>query len=420
MIDFTKLISENQEIINRLYHLSEKQFQPHKPQNNNYTCFSNGSGRFRLEFRKVQLKGRVIGFRHVEVCFSPHYIFNDDLHNGNDFSPLDCIKTINEVYLMLQISNEELEEFRVTGIEFGVNIQTAVKIEDLVAGFTYFKMRRFKVPDLINPHSKISDTTNYKLFKVYGKGLQFSDFPEYGIDLRTVRLEIKSKQAKNILRYGIRGAKDLLNIEIYGTLSDELLKELDFVFIANLFPDFSKLNGEEVRFIQNANKSDFIKGMCRVEFARFKKKYYKTLGSKNNLHLQIKMKIIDKLYSFQTVTFSTEKTVINKIVFERGINQLSMIKVENATTNPTSLEILVQEHDHYLPLVAMKNSLQTHLQKYADIENKYQNDLLGHRPFKEQTSYIASDIGNLANHTVDNFRRFKERNYTTNQIQSNF
>ncbi len=305
MIDFTKLLCDNQHVVQRLYTYCTANLQPHKPQNRFYTCFSNGSALFRLEFRNVSSAGKIIGYRHVEICFSPHYIYNNFHHNGNDLTPNDCIKTINQVFAKLWLKSSELEMFRVVGIEFGVNIQLENKIEDVIAGFKYFKTKPFMTPHKSFSYFKTSNTTGYKVFKVYAKGLQFYNNPEYGINRNTLRLEIKSKQAKNISKYGIYTARDFLDKITYAKLYQELLNELDYILIVNSPTELSGHTADEQKLIANMNDDSFIRQLSRVKFARMKEKYYKTLGSQNNLHLKIKGLLIDKIFSYQHVTFST-------------------------------------------------------------------------------------------------------------------
>ncbi len=306
MIDFTKLLCDNQHVVQRLYTYCKANLQPHKPQTSYYTCFSNGSALFRLEFRNVFSAGKIIGYRHVELCFSPHYIYNNFQHNGNDLHPSDCIETINKVFAELRLRSSDLEMFRVVGIEFGINIQLENKVENVIAGFKYFKTKPFTTPHNSLPFFKTSNTTGYKVFKVYAKGLQYYNNPEYGIDRNTLRLEIKSKQAKKISKYAIYTAKNLLDKTIYAKLYQELLNELDYIFIVTSLTELSGYTADEQKLIANMNDDSFIRHMSRVKFARMKEKYYKILGSQNNLHLKIKGLVIDKLFTLQSVTFSTE------------------------------------------------------------------------------------------------------------------
>ena len=165
MIDFTKAITENQIYISRLLSYAEKNLKPHKPQTNNYICFSNGSSRLRFEFRKVFNKGHLIGFRNVEVCFSPHYIYNNDLHNGNDLAPFDCIKTIKETFLSIGILEGELADFKICNLEYGLNLCIGITIEKLIDGILYTKKTPFIVPDPKSRFFKISDASEYKQIK---------------------------------------------------------------------------------------------------------------------------------------------------------------------------------------------------------------------------------------------------------------
>lgn len=314
MIDFLKLIAEDLRHVERLYQYAKKYFRVNKPQNNNYICFSNGSGRFRMEFRKVYSKGRMVGFRNVELCFSPHYLFNGDLHNGNDFTPENCINTILEVLVSIGIVESELSDFRVTGIEFGVNIIVPMA-PVVIDGVIYTNRTQFVVPDPMRPYSKRSLSTKYKQIKVYAKGLQFIDLPEYGIDANTVRLEVKSKEAKYIAKYGICTATDLLRPESYAALAQAILEEWDSILLIDRNFDSSHLEQACRQFIKNANKVSFWRGLVKLKhrniFSETRKKYRKLLGSRGNIHLQIKTQIIDKLFCFFQGADSTEKTPLN-------------------------------------------------------------------------------------------------------------
>ena len=48
--------------------------------------------RTKLEFRTIQQNDEHLGYLHADIILFPHYLFNDNKHNGNDFAPDDCIK----------------------------------------------------------------------------------------------------------------------------------------------------------------------------------------------------------------------------------------------------------------------------------------------------------------------------------------
>ncbi|WP_373708856.1 hypothetical protein [Kaistella sp.] len=303
-VDFIKAISEDQTYVRGLLSYAEKHLQPHRPQNKNYICFSNGSGRFRFEFRKVIFGGELIGYRNVEVCFSPHYIFNNDLHNGNKFTPSDAIKTIKETFLKIGVLESEMQDFKVTSLEYGLNLNTGLKIENLIDGILYTQRKPFIVPDTKQQYFKISNTTPYKRLKAYAKGIQFLETPEYGIDRNIFRFEVKSKQSKNVRKLGINSVADLLKPQVYSALFQSILDEWENVLIINL-EQKDEVNTPE--YWQKALTDKY-----RHQFRIKREKYYENLDKEDNLHHLIKCKIIDKIVELQNCTNSTHETYINK------------------------------------------------------------------------------------------------------------
>ena len=93
MLDNLKLITYDQTIIQRLAALPG--FEPYRHRNNNYAGFCKYGKLMRLDFRKSFENGTFAGFHHVAISISPHYCYNNYLHNGNDFEPQKCINTID-------------------------------------------------------------------------------------------------------------------------------------------------------------------------------------------------------------------------------------------------------------------------------------------------------------------------------------
>lgn len=142
MIDTTKGLTKSQQIISRLYRYAVEYLKPTKPQNRNYIAFSDIQRHIRLEFRKSVLHGKVIGFHHLEIIISAHHLFNDHLHNANDFSPSDCVKTLEDVFQKLKFSPEELKEIKVVNIEFGINIILRSPIESQLSMVLFTRKKR--------------------------------------------------------------------------------------------------------------------------------------------------------------------------------------------------------------------------------------------------------------------------------------
>lgn len=255
MLDNTKFSVTDVEIINRM--LLHPDFVVCRPKTNYYHSLKHKTHgvKLSLDFRKAVENGNVIGYGHLEINVSPHYHFNQYRHNGNDFTPENSIKTIIDILNYLGIEQREYNELKVVNIEFGLNIIPETDIKSLIDGLYFYKKTPFKAGAF--PYFKKTDATSYKQIKAYAKGLQFLEFPQYGINPNTFRFEVKSKQAKNIEKYGIENADDLTKLNIYKTLSQTLLNEWENVLLINQTPDFSNLKSDDVQFIQSANKIDF-------------------------------------------------------------------------------------------------------------------------------------------------------------------
>lgn len=302
MLDFIKLTVSNQQIINRLF--SHPDFVKCTPLTNKYYSKFHKDVKKSLQFHFDKIP-KTENFHHVDICISPHYHFNKYLHNGNDLTPENCIKSLKEIFTYLQIEQSEYNELKVVNLEFGLNIIPETDIKDLINGLSYSKKTPFKVYDIQDkPFFKEREhqDTRYKEIKAYAKGLQFQEFPEYEIDKNTFRFEIRAKKHRAIkdLKLGITTAENLIKLEIYPRLAEALIKEWQNILLINFNPDFTTINPKKVQFVKQAQEIDFwsdlIANKSRNTFADNKRKYYEILKGKNNLHHQIKLQIIDKCY----------------------------------------------------------------------------------------------------------------------------
>ncbi|UCA62115.1 hypothetical protein KB553_11490 [Chryseobacterium rhizoplanae] len=295
MLDNLKFSITDQEIIGRLLCFAESEMLSRKPQNNNYVCYSKFGALMRFDFRKSIENGYLIGFRHLEVSISPHYHFNGYLHNGNDFSPKNCLKTLRNIFMLIKLRQEEFDLLKVVNIEYGLNLVPNIKIKNLIDGICFHKRTSFMVPDVARPYFKITEATKYKQIKAYAKGLQFMDYPEYDIDLNTFRFEVKSKQSKCISKMGVTTVKDLFNEDVYNMLFQSLLDEW-----------------ENILFTYEKEKFDvFLNDSNRDKFNYERRKYMKNNAEVRMICRQIKGQLIDKFLSFQNSANSTQKIPMN-------------------------------------------------------------------------------------------------------------
>lgn len=302
MTDHVKASTENQHHITRLYSYAKENLQIHKAQNNNYEAYSSDSTLLLLQFRKILSKGKICGFRSVDICFKPHYIFNDGLHNGNDFSPLESSKLIRELFKSIGIIDTEFRDFKIVNLEYGLNIKPDIHIQTLISGILYTNKKIFLERRYENGFFKISFTTQFKQIKAYAKGLQFAHYPHYDIDKNTFRFEVKAKKHDKIKRVGIETIADLTNPIKYAGLFKSILDEWENVLIINKALDNKE---SKLEYWQKLIESQ------RNKFSLAKKKYYDYLEAPNNLHHQIKCKIIDKLVQFQDCADCPQKNPIN-------------------------------------------------------------------------------------------------------------
>jgi hypothetical protein len=431
MLDNLKLITYDQRIINRL--AKTQGFEQYQHRNNNYAGFCKYGKLMRLDFRKSFENGIFAGHHHLEISISPHYHFNNYLHNGNDFTPENCIKTVPDILTYLGIKPQEYEDLKVVNIEFGLNIIPKINIKNLINNLLFYRKTKFIIPKDKTPFFKITNATKQKLIKAYAKGLQFAEFSQYGIDINTFRFEVKSKKSLNIEKYSIDKVADLLKIETYQRLEQEIINEWQNILIINKTPDYTTLKPDEVQFVKDTNKVEFWDNLKqeinRNKFTRYKEKYYKILQGKNNLHTQIKGQIIDKFFSWSTGAYLPQKTPINKGKYQNANEYPKEINGKSAPPHQnirlclvTKLDISMQRKgSEFLCFAGLKYYKENESKIYKYLEEKYLSEKMKVRTMKEQVYYIAHNIRNtktnIYNNAKNNRKRFEQRNYHPNQLQ---
>lgn len=433
MLDNIKLSTKDQSIINRLAELPGLTSYRHR--NNNFDGFCIFGNLMKFDFRKSFEKGIFAGYHHLEISLSPHYHYNNYLHNGNDFTPQQCIKTLNEILEYIRIKPDEYNALKVVNIEFGLNIIPEIDIQHLINNILYYKKTPFIIPEPKNVFSKRTDNTKYKYLKAYAKGLQFADSPQFRINLNTFRFEVKSKKSLNIKKYGIDDVTDLLKIEIYQRLGQELLNEWDNVLLTNLTPDFSNLKPDEVQYIKKANKPDFwngLTGAARNKFSNEKRKYNNILKGKNNLHTQIKGQFVDKILFLSESANLPQRTPINTAIPVFKKTHLKEIKGQYAPPQQlnrvclvTDLDISMQKKtSKYLCSAGLKYYKENEPEIYQRLKEKFLTPEKWSLNLPEQFYFIAHNIRNTKtnpNHNPRNSRkRFEEKHYPKQQLQFNF
>ncbi|MEZ4840656.1 MAG: hypothetical protein R2821_03875 [Flavobacteriaceae bacterium] len=238
--------------------------------------------------------------KKLEIIFKPHYFFNNNFHNANDFTVIDCINILKSFISIFNI--EDLEDYKIINLEFGIICISPIPIRDLIT-FIYCHSKNIFInssDDL--RYSKISSSSNqngeankYKRIKAYAKSLQFPD----DCDKDTFRFEVKSKRTKYIKNLGINNLSDLLNENIYNTLAKNILKEFDDMLILYPISDFGNLNEKEINKLKDyLNTHTWYKfsQKSRNTFNNNKIAYNRLLDKAGyNIHKELRKVIEDKL-----------------------------------------------------------------------------------------------------------------------------
>lgn len=257
-----------------------------------------------------QYKGIYFCFysNRLDILFKPHYYFNDNLHNANDFKITDCISVIKEFKMIFNI---DLTELKVVNIEFGINIISPIAIIDLLCYIIYHEKNEFRTDNL--PYCKLSykpskdgKQNQYKIIKVYAKGIQF---PKY-CDTNTLRFEIKSKEAKYIKTLVIHTANDLLNVEVYFSMYNTIQNEFKEILILDCFTDFKGLKPLEQKKIESYNNPiewyKIYNNPYRNSFNNNKIIYHKLINRiEDNLKVRMEKLVFEKLEFLKTGAIST-------------------------------------------------------------------------------------------------------------------
>lgn len=303
MIDFLKIKVEDSLIINSLFNHPLLYYH-----SNTEVLLSDKESIASKQTR--QYKGVIFEFTNelLYIKFKPHYYFNDNKHNANDFSIYDCINVLKEFCIMFGVNPFKLI---VVNIEFGVNIllpKNLINVRDLLVYLIYHGKNEFYT-DRKYLRCKYSHSMNrkggantYKMIKCYDKGIQF---PEY-VDSNTFRFEVKSNRKNYINSLGIDTLASLFELKTFDVFSNVILKEFDDLLIIDekAKPLLSKVKYEN--FQKKLNPLYWHKLMMSNNRNAFRlnfNKYYRALDTKPHLKSEIRNIISSKLEELNSVQF---------------------------------------------------------------------------------------------------------------------
>ncbi|HOZ29588.1 MAG TPA: hypothetical protein PLL66_01610 [Bacteroidales bacterium] len=413
MIDNVKIYITDQELINTIW-------------DNPRLCYSNKSEP--LNKRTAEIKTNLTReYKHLKfikysdcliIVGSLHYYYNNGLHNANDFSIVDCIKTVENL-----ISDFGLipDKCVIQNIEFGLNLPLRIPVDEVIKSLKYHAKNEFRnSPEL--EFSKFSASynsdhkvNNYKIIKAYAKGYQtFADGRRHAPE-NTLRFEVKSKQSKYFNTLEIYTLENLTKLNIYKRVTNEILNEYDKVLLIDRRLR-SQNNKRLNKYLYSEFWDDCITSSDRNKFTKQKKEYLKILNRypENMFHL-IRTEIVSKIGAFSTGLENYQKskngaystisiigncTTLNKYCQDKGVT-LSKDYIQEYTSKycqVTGLNISMQRDNSFLlSHTGLKYYLKHEPETFATIKQLFLTDFWNGAKTNIQIKEIAHQIRNTFN-----------------------
>ena len=361
----------------------------------------------------------------LDILFKPHYYFNNNLHNANDFKIVDCINVISNFKEIFKI---DLAYLKVVNIEFGLNVISPIDIKDLIMYLAYHEKNEFRT-DTGLAYSKKSYSTNkngtafneYKIIKAYAKGLQF---PQH-TNIDTFRFEIKSKERKYCInQLAVHTAIDLLNVDVYSKMIETLIKEFKEVLILDCVTNFESLNPKE-----NKKVSEYlnpllwykIKNQNRNSFSKNKINYYNLINKvENNLKNQLENIIFEKLEFLKKGAISTTNTKVKKgadsNLYNSGIcnpKEIQIVEVKNSICKVTGFDISMQKENSFLlSHTGLRYYYKNDKDCFEQIKNRYLSKVWYNSNFEIQIKELAHNIRNrISNQRIKQKRLYQPQQF---------
>jgi hypothetical protein len=285
MIDLLKIRSRDIVVARHLEGLSFLNYKntiSGKGKNGDYEYKRYDYNGIHFEFAKHRVES--------QITFRPHYYFNSNEHNTNDFNMLDCQSVIIEFMDMLDLWNY-VSVLEIFNIEFGTANVIRSKIENFLQRLIYFRTHPFNTHRKYEhhresfPRNKLGETTYYKGCKLYSKKHQFPEM-DLGESLRT---ELKSNEKKFIKRNGIKTIDDLIKNETYLNWSNLLIEEMKHLLILPEGISSKGLTKKEYKDLKKFRHEIYWQKLLKYEpylFNRKKVRYYRILSKINKNPLE--------------------------------------------------------------------------------------------------------------------------------------
>lgn len=292
MIDFLKISVIDPEIIDFIRNNKNLQYHSTKERvlNDKETIFSKET----LQYNEILFE---FSQKQLVILFKPHYYFNKNLHNANDFKVDSCVSIIKEFIQIFKLS--KLDEFRIVNIEYGVNFNFPKYGKKLISMLAFASKNEFFRDSLLlyskkaGSHNKKGVCNGFKILKFYCKGIQY---PQYAQE-DTLRFEVKSKKSSRIKKMGIHHLGDLLSPKVYLNMKNDLTTELEKILILDSETNLTNLTVRDQKkllsYLLNHKWFNAIQ-KSRNNFSDMKKRYFQLLDKSGyNVHKDL-IKIVSK------------------------------------------------------------------------------------------------------------------------------
>ena len=310
MIDYVKLQTFSQPII---IHCKNLELLPDTPKKGR-ECWKINE-RIKFEFRPVYEDSQIIGYNHLCIIIQPHFIFNDGIHNGNEFSDVQCIQILENIFQSIDIESKQLVEFRITSIEFGVNVIPKTDIKEIMNSIYYWKRKPFKRNKA--KYSLISITSLEKQIKTYAKGIDAVErLKTDEVHPNTYRFEIKEKKSRKIKLT----ADLLLKSETYNKFKHIIIEDFDFVLFLEQNIYKKSIHIKERRLLKEYQCLDtwkeFLNDKNRDKFNYNRKKYEEISSKYSTIKGEIRSLILKSFQNWKNSAKSPSKNTRYNIKYQ--------------------------------------------------------------------------------------------------------
>ena len=168
---------------------------------------------------------------------SIHKYFNNGLHNYNDLTLIDFIKTIDDLGKTLNINPSSIQ---ISRVEFGVNVDININVDKFIS---YVLMYSNIVPTMTSKGIVFQlDAYDVKLYNKKLKG--FND--RLRVEVAVKRARHRNAIIKEYARY-CNTLDDLTNTNIWRAFANELIRVFDDILIVDKESiDYASLSANEV------------------------------------------------------------------------------------------------------------------------------------------------------------------------------